>query len=224
MAVGTASAASLPLAPSRTAAAGSRAVTDDSIPIESLYRLSVKQYHAMIRAGILTEDDQVELLDGVLIAKMSKNPPHIVATELLQQALSPLLPAGWYLSMQNPLTTKSSEPEPDAKIVKGAPRQYLKRKPGPSKIPLAIEVADKSLKRDRGVKKRIYALVRIPTYWIINLVDRCVEAYTNPTGPATEQNPEPDYRQVKRFSPGDSVPVILGGREVGRIAVDEILA
>jgi len=177
----------------------------------------------MIRAGILTEDDQVELLEGVLVSKMSKNPPHIVATDLLQRVLSRVVPEGWYVSMQNPLTTKSSEPEPDAKVVKGDPRQYLKRKPGPSKVPIAIEVADKSLARDRGVKKRTYAASRIPTYWIINLVDRCVEVYTEPTGPATKQNPEPDYRKVRRFGPDDSVPVILGGREVGRIAVNEIL-
>ncbi len=125
--------------------------------------------------------------------------------------------------MQNPLTTQSSEPEPDAKVVKGDPRQYLKRKPGPNKVPLAIEVSDKSLPRDRGVKKRTYAASRIPTYWIINLVDRCVEVYTEPTGRATEQNPNPDYRSVQRFGPDDTLVVILGGREVGRITVKEIL-
>lgn len=100
---------------------------------------------------------------------------------------------------------------------------YVARKPGPNRVPLAIEVSDKSLKRDRGIKKRTYAAARIPTYWIINLVDRCVEVYTEPTGPAAKQNPEPDYRKVRRFGLGNSVPVILGGREVGRIAVDEIL-
>jgi Uma2 family endonuclease len=177
----------------------------------------------MVRAGILTDDDQVELLEGFLVTKMPKNPPHIVATDLLQRVLSRVIPAGWFVSMQNPLTTKSSEPEPDAKVVKGDPRMYLKRKPGPKKVPLAIEVADKSLKRDRGVKKRTYAAAKIPTYWIINLVDRCVEVYTEPTGPASSQNPDPDYRKFQRFGPGDSVPVILGGREVGRIAVDELL-
>lgn len=79
------------------------------------------------------------------------------------------------------------------------------------------------MQRDRGIKKRTYAAARIPTYWIINLVDRCVEVYTEPTGPATKEHPLPDYRKVRRFGPGDSVPVILGGREVGRVAVDELL-
>jgi Uma2 family endonuclease len=212
MAVGTAAAASFPMATNRATVAGSGPLTDESIPAESLYRLSVKQYHAMIRAGILTEDDQVELLEGFLVTKKSKNPRHVVATDLLQRVLSRVVPDGWYVSMQNPLTAKSSEPEPDAKVVKGDPRHYLKRKPGPNKVPLAIEVSDKSLARDRGVKKRTYAASRIPTYWIINLVDRCVEVYTDPTGPVTEQNPNPDYRRVERFGPDDSLVVILGGR------------
>jgi Uma2 family endonuclease len=201
----------------------SLAPIDESISIESLYRLSVEQYHAMIRAAILTEDDSVELLEGLLVPKMSKNPPHIVATELLQRALSRVVPEGWYVSMQNPLTTKSSEPEPDAKVVKGDPRTYLKRKPGPRNVPIAIEVADNSLRRDRTVKKRIYAAAGIPSYWIINLIDQCVEVYTEPTGPATAQNPRPDYRKVRTLGPGESLVVVLGGHEVGKIAVRDLL-
>jgi Uma2 family endonuclease len=196
---------------------------DDSISIDSLYRLSVEQYHAMIRAGILNEDNSVELLEGLLVPKMSKNPPDIVATDLLQRALSLVVPEGWYVSMQNPVTTKSSEPEPDAKVVKGDPRAYLKRKPGPRNVPLAIEVSDNSLRRDRTVKKRIYAAARIPTYWIINLIDHCVEVYTEPTGPANEQNPKPDYRKVRTFRADESLPVVLPGREVGKIAVRDLL-
>src|SRR5262245_56988897 len=160
-----------PLAIASPAAAKSDA--DDGITVDSLYRLSIAQYHAMIREGLLTEADPVELLEGLLVCQMSKNLPHIVATELLQRGLSRVVPEGWSVSMQNPLTTKSSEPEPDDNVVKGHPRDYLKRKPGPRKVPLAIEVADNSLRRDRTVKKRIYAAARIPSYWIINLIDRC---------------------------------------------------
>jgi Uma2 family endonuclease len=177
----------------------------------------------MIRAGILSEDDSVELLEGRLVPTMSKNPPHIVATALPQRALSRVVPEGWYVSMQNPLTTESSEPEPDAKVVKGDPRAYLKRKPGPRKVPIAIEVSDNSLRRDRTVKMRIYAAAGIPTYWIINLIDRCVEVYTEPTGPANAQNPKPDYRKIRTFGPDESLVVVLGGRAVGNIAVRDLL-
>jgi Uma2 family endonuclease len=206
-----------------TAAAVPPASGGDPISIESLYRISVKQYHAMSRAAILTEEDPVELLEGLLVCKMSKNPPHVVATDLLQRALSRVLPDGWYVSMQNPLTTKTSEPEPDAKVVRGDPRNYVKRKPGPRHVPLAVEVADKSLKRDRTVKKRIYADASIPTYWIVNLIDRCVEVYTDPTGPITGGNASADYRQVRVFGPDEEVAVVLRGRVAGRIPVRDLL-
>jgi Uma2 family endonuclease len=212
-----------PVRPQRSTARVPSAQNDESILIESLYRVSVRQYHAMTSADILTEEDSVELLEGLLVRKMSKNPPHVVATELLQRAVSRILPDGWYLSMQNPVTTKNSEPEPDAKVVRGEPRKYLKRKPGPRHVPLVVEVADKSLKRDRTVKKRIYAAASIPVYWIINLIDRCVEVYTELTGPLGGENAEADYRQVRIFGPDDEVALVLRGREVGRIAVRDLL-
>jgi Uma2 family endonuclease len=225
MAVGTTRRAPASIRPPSPVAlpAGLGPVADDDITLDSLYRLSIAQYHAMIRAGILTDEDDLELLEGLLVCKMSKNPPHNVATELLQRGLSRVMLDGWYVSMQNPITTKSSEPEPDAKVVKGQPRDYLKRDPSPRKVPLVIEVSDKSLRRDRTIKKRIYAAARIPTYWIINLVDRCVEVYTEPTGPASQHTPQPDYRKVRTLGPDDSVAVILEGREVGRIAMRDLL-
>src|SRR5204863_865124 len=85
-------------------------------PDEPVWRLSVEQYHAMIRAGILTEDDPIELLEGLLIPKMSKNPSHPWAKRLLLKALAPLLPQGWEVDSQDAITTLDSEPEPDVFI------------------------------------------------------------------------------------------------------------
>jgi hypothetical protein len=59
----------------------------------------------------------------------------------------------------------------------------------------------------------------VPVYWIVNLVDRRVQVYTDPTGPADE----PTYRQRKDYAETDEVPVTLDGREVGRIPVRELL-
>ena len=99
----------------------------------------------------------------------------------------------------------------------------LERAPGPRQVARIIEVADISLRRDRTLKKRIYAAAGIPTYWIINLIDRCVEVYTDPTGLATEPNPKPDYRSSRTLGAGESLAVILSGREVGRVAVRDLL-
>src|SRR5438105_9467158 len=101
-----------------------------AVPTEPIFRLSVDQYHAMIHAGILTDDDPVELLEGWLVAKMPKNPPHRAVTRLIRQVLERLVPAEWYVDSQEPITTDDSEPEPDVVVVRGETRHYLDRHPG----------------------------------------------------------------------------------------------
>src|SRR5262245_39214068 len=124
------------------------------VPTDVIWRFSVDQYHAMIRAGILTEDDPVELLEGWLITKMSKSPKHRVVTQLARETLARVLPSGWYVDAQEPVTTADSEPEPDVAVVRGERRQYLDHHPGPQDVALVVEVADSSLQRDRSLKKR----------------------------------------------------------------------
>src|SRR4051794_35571833 len=140
------------------------------VPDVPVWPLSVEQYHAMIRTGILTDDTPVELLEGLLIAKMSKNPAHSTAKRLLLQALISLLPAGWFVDEQEPITTADSEPEPDLAVIRGAPRDYRERHPVPHDLVLLIEVSEATLKRDRGRKKRLYARATVPEYWIVNLI------------------------------------------------------
>jgi hypothetical protein len=188
-------------------------------PPEPIKRLSVAQYHAIIRAGVFDDDDPIELLEGWLVEKMPKKPPHSVATGLMSDAITPLLPAGWHIISQEPITTDDSEPEPDIGAVRGKRRDYVDSHPGPKDVGLIVEVADTTLARDRGVKKTIYARARMPIYWILNLVDRCVEVYTDPTGPAKK----PDYRRPEIFGAKDSVPLGLDGKEIGRLKVKLLL-
>ncbi len=190
-----------------------------AVPTELIWRLSVDQYHEMVRAGILTDDDPVELLQGWLVTKMPKNPAHRVTTRLTQEALERVVSASWYVDTQEPITTEDSEPEPDVVVVRGDTRQYLDRHPGPQDVALVVEVADTTLQRDRTLKKRIYAFAAIPVYWIVNLSENQFEVYTDPSGPAES----PDYRERQDYGPSDEVPVIIGGREVGRLAVQELL-
>jgi Uma2 family endonuclease len=188
-------------------------------PDDFIWRLSVSQYHEMIHSGILTADDRVELLEGWLIAKRPKNPPHRISTRLTHQSLSSIIPPGWYVDSQEPITLEDSEPEPDAVIVRGDTRLYRDRHPGPADVAIVIEV-DATLERDRGMKKRVYARARIPVYWIINLTENLIEVYTLPSGP-TEQ---PDYHQRQDFTASESVPVIIEGREVARLRAQELMA
>ena len=70
--------------------------------VTSLYRLSVAQYDRMIEAGVLTEDDSTELIDGLLVNKMPKNPPHVQAVRRLLRALQRLTPSGWLVTKEEP--------------------------------------------------------------------------------------------------------------------------
>ena len=190
-----------------------------AVPTNPIWRLSVPQYHHMIHTGILTDDDPVELLEGWLVTKMPKNPPHRIATRLTREAIARILPAGWYVDSQEPITLADSEPEPDVVIVHGATQQYLDRHPSPRDVGLVIEVSDATLLRDRTLKQRLYATAGIPIYWIINLPERQVEVYTAPSGPAEE----PGYQQRQDFGLEDETPLVIGGVEAGRLAVRDLI-
>src|SRR5436853_4698678 len=71
----------------------------DDLPLQAmlagLRRISVSEYHAMIEHGILQSGERVELLDGYLVNKMPKNPPHVIALSRLRKLLEALLPNAW---------------------------------------------------------------------------------------------------------------------------------
>jgi Uma2 family endonuclease len=187
---------------------------------DRLYRMSVEQYHRMIEEGIIDEGDRLELLQGLLVTKMTKGQPHIICSELVLFVLGRLLPPGWFVSSQNPVTIveDDSEPEPDIKVVRGHPRDYSNLRIAPEHVALVIEIADSSYSYD--LKKRaMYAKCGIPVYGIINLNARRLEVYTDPTGP----DPAPDYRSRADFGPDDEVPIVLDGREVARVFVRDLL-
>jgi len=190
-----------------------------AIPNDLIWRLSIEQYHAIIQAGILTDDDSVELLEGWLVFKMPKNPPPRATTRLVRTALENILPAGWYVDSQEPITLSNSEPQPDIVVVRGDTRQYVDRHPGAEDIALIIEVADTTLQRDRTVKKRIYARAGISIYWIVNLVEEQVEVYSQPL----VEVEQPDYSQRLDFGRSAVIPIIIEGIEMGAIAVDALL-
>jgi Uma2 family endonuclease len=182
-------------------------------------RFTVAEYHKLIELGILTEDDNLELLEGYLVHKMTRNPPHDAALQLLQETLPPLLPAGWCLRLQSAITLPGSEPEPDGAIVRGNARTYVAHHPGPVEIGLVIEVADATLAGDRVDKGRIYARAGIACYWIVNLVDRQVEVYTVPSGPPSS----PAYGQRQDWHASDKISLVLDGKVIARISVNDIL-
>jgi Putative restriction endonuclease len=194
------------------------------IASEIVWRLSVSQYHAMLQAGIIDEDDRLELLEGILVAKMTKNPPHRLSTGLLQDALLAIIPANYHLNLQEPITLADGEPEPDLAIVRGQRLNFRDRHPTASDVVLVIEVSDATLERDRTIKQRIYARAGIAIYWILNLRDRQLEVYTQPISQAET---EPKYQQCQIFKETESISVHWQDgecdREFGNIIVQSLL-
>jgi len=182
-------------------------------------RFSVPEYHKLIEIGMLTEDDNLELLEGYLVHKMSRNPPHDRVIQRSNRVFIRVLPSNWDLRIQCAITLPNSEPEPDISIVRGDDSNYEHRHPSPADIGLLIEMSDATLACDRIDKGRIYAHANIACYWIVNLVNRQIEVYTQPSGPVAA----PAYAHQATYRLGDSVPLVLDGVTVATIPVNDIL-
>jgi Uma2 family endonuclease len=185
------------------------------LALSDLYRINVREYERIVAAGAL-DDERLELIDGYMVKKMPKNPPHSWSTRRILDLVAGFLPPGWLWRLEQPVRIPDyDEPEPDLAVVRGSLDDYKHRTPVPADVALLIEVSETTLDRDQGEKLTAYAQGNIPVYWIVNLIDGHVEVYTGP-GPA-------GYRSRQDFKPGQTVPVIIDGHEVGRIAVAEIL-
>ena len=128
------------------------------------------------------------------------------------------MPTDWYVDSQEPIMTMDSEPEPDIPVIRGDTCQYADHHSGPEDVALVVEVADLTLKRDQGIKKRLYAAAGIPVYWIVNLIENRCEVYTISSGPTQD----PAYRRRMDYGLPDTVPVVIEDIEVGEIGVREL--
>ena len=184
--------------------------------MDSLYRLSVGQYEAIVESGVFTKRDRLHLINGILVSKMTENPPHAVASTMLWETMVPLVPEGWHLRLDKPLRIplRHSVPEPDLVMVRGSAQDYLEAHPAPADVALVVEIADSSLELDRGMVT-VYGGGSVPVYWIVNLVDRQVEVYTDPCAAG--------YAKREILTQGEVVSLIQEGAVRGRIPVEDLL-
>jgi Uma2 family endonuclease len=156
---------------------------------------TVDEYYEMARVGILKPDERVELLDGEIVRMNPIGSPHAWCVTELSEIFSPLL-GTIRVRVQNPLRLDGrAEPEPDLVIVRrDAPRN---RHPGPDDVFLIIEVADTSIRMDRGRKRQMYARAGIFEYWIVDLNTDRIEVYREPA--------RSRYRSVTLLARGDTV-------------------
>ena len=152
-----------------------------TVPI-SRKSFTVEQYHQMATAGILSDTDRVELINGDIIDMSPINSEHAGMVNRLLRVLTKRLLDKAIMTVQNPIhLDRSSEPEPDLTIVNKSEDDYISAHPRPKDVFVVIEVADTSLDKDREVKAPLYAKHGIPEYWIINLQDRQIELFRQPS-------------------------------------------
>lgn len=144
---------------------------------ESHRRLTVRDYHLMIDAGVFDEDDHIELLEGVLVDMTPQSGPHAWAIQVLTGLLVRAVGVEFDVRVQLPLTvSETSEPEPDFAVVRAGERSGEH----PRTALLVVEISRGSLKRDRAVKVPLYARANVPEYWIVNLDKGEIEVFVDP--------------------------------------------
>jgi Uma2 family endonuclease len=162
------------------------------------YGWSVEQYNRLAELGVF-DDERVELLDGEIWRLGRQSPPHAAIVSKARQVLQDTFGSGLVFSPKMPVTlSDTSEPEPDFSVAVGVVNNYADHHPMPSEILLVVEVADDMIEKDRGIKREIYARAGIVEYWLVNLVDRQLEVYRQPSSTGI-------YADLQVYLPGQSV-------------------
>ncbi|OIP68515.1 MAG: hypothetical protein AUK43_15770 [Oscillatoriales cyanobacterium CG2_30_40_61] len=149
--------------------------------IATVKKFTTEDYHRLTELGFFQENDRIELIRGEMIEMAAKGTSHSVCETRLERELYKLIGERATLRGQQPIILSSySEPEPDRVIVKNREDDYLNGHPHTKDILLLIEISDSSLDYDQSTKLSVYAENNITDYWIFNLVDFCLEYYSEP--------------------------------------------
>lgn len=142
---------------------------------------NVNEYYRMAEAGVLTENDRVELIEGEIIQMCPIGSRHAACVRRAGDLLIRLLAKVVIVSVQNPVQINEySEPLPDIALLKPRDDFYSRAHPVPEDILLVIEMADTSVDYDRNIKMPLYAKAGIPEAWLVNLPKDIIEVYTEP--------------------------------------------
>jgi Uma2 family endonuclease len=173
----------------------------------------------MVEVGVFPPGERVELIDGEVLQETPQGSLHATALLLAEEALRRAFGGSSHVRVQMPLAVDpSSEPEPDVSVVPGSLRDY--RDAHPTSALLVVEVADTTLPHDREQKGSLYARAGIAEYWIVNLLDRRVEVYRDPTS-MPEARYGWSYRSVRHAAPDDHLSPLAA--PLAHVAVADLL-
>jgi Uma2 family endonuclease len=180
---------------------------DASVPLR---RISVESYFRMGEAGILADDERLELLRGAIVEMSPPSPPHDDAVEWLNMRLVPwAIEAGLSVRVQSALVLEAQDSVPMPDLVVVDPRR--RGSPRPTGAHVAIEVSVSSRRIDLGLKAGLYAEAGVPEYWVVDVPNRRVVVHSEPSGDR--------YRTVVELRPGDE----LVSARLPAISVSELL-
>ena len=164
------------------------------------FRLNVSQYHQMSEAGILSENDKVELINGEIIEMSPIGRRHAACVDRINRLFSNILGIKVIVRVQNPIILNNlSEPEPDIALLKPRADFYESGHPQPQDIFLLIEVADSSLEYDRDVKIPLYASSGISEVWLVDIYEQVIIVYRYPS--------ENGYSDIQTLSRGEKLSI-----------------
>jgi hypothetical protein len=191
------------------------------MPALTLYRMSYDLYERIAETGLLGPKDRVILLDGFLVNQMPIGPRHTASVALGLAALQAAAPPGWYARPEQPIALRygpdgDSAPQPDLAVAIGSILRYIDRHPVGSEVGLVVEVAAEldAVRIDRAGLFR-YAHAGIPIACIVNIPDRSIEVYTDPSGPAADTR----YRKFETLRSGQFVAGEIGNAATGPAAI-----
>lgn len=149
---------------------------------------NIHEWHRMGEAGVFSENNHIELIDGEILDMAPIGSNHAGHLKRVTNQLYSLLFGQVIISVQDPVQLSIySEPEPDLMLLKPNADFYSTRHPNADDVLLLIEVSDSTLAFDQNQKLQLYARHNIPEYWIVNLIDNCLEVYRKPYGESYEQ-------------------------------------
>jgi Uma2 family endonuclease len=200
------------LAVSREEQMNTSVVVEDEIEVEpARRRFTVDEFQRMGEAGIIAPDERVELIDGEVIEMTPVGPRHIWSVIHLNAYFTELLRGEFFVSPQLPVVVGGQQLNPDFALLRL--RSSRDAVPQPDDCVLVIEVSDSTVRFDRTQKRRMYAGVAIPEYWVVDLSKNCVVVHRDPDAG--------EYKQVVEYRHGASFSSpALGGRE---FRVDDLL-
>jgi Uma2 family endonuclease len=142
-------------------------------------RYTRKEYYAMADIGLFA-NQRVELIEGEIVVMSPQNPPHGGRIRRLSNLFIRLVPSGFSVGVQLPLDLGlRSEPEPDISISIGSDDDFKEKHP--TRAELVVEIANASVNYDQNKKGSLYAKAKIPEFWLVNLPEKCLEVYRDPT-------------------------------------------